>query len=397
MQTASSIHDPRKGQRRIVNAILAAGLVLALLAAGRTGSAPRANAAAAATPATVEDDQELIVDADGVRYFVRLQMLMDSSASAADADAARSQMLARFPGATPVEHRPGEVTAQFVTNGYVWAAKTAEWSYNPAGKKAGLAGEDAALNAAAATWAAQGANFHFSGGGATAAGTGGCSNDHDGHNTVGWAAQPGKVLAVTCSWWTSKGAATEFDMQLDPDWSWTTGSAATTDLQSVVLHEFGHALGLNHSTDIDAVMFASYKAGTLKRTPNTDDRAGILSLYGASTTTAPPSPSPSTAPSNSPTPITPPTPPAPSAPSTLAIRRGANLTTWPGSDTATTAALSAEGGGSVRMVYEWDAVAKEWRRFSPGAPTFVNDLTMLRRDHAYWVIASSDTSLLVGE
>ena len=384
MQSAGWNHSPRAGRRRITTPLLIAGVAVALLIAGRAGVAPRANAAAAATTQAADDDLELVVEQDGVRYLVRVQMLMDSSATAAEANAAKAEMLGRFPGAIPIEHRPGEVTGQFVTNAYTWTAKTADWSYNPAGKKAGLINDDTTLNAAAATWAQQGANFHFTGGGATTLGTGGCSNDHDGHNTVGWAAQPGKVLAVTCSWWTSKGAATEFDMQLDPDWSWTTGITPTTDLQSVVLHEFGHALGLNHSTDADAVMFASYKDRTLKRTPNADDRAGILSLYGASTTTAPPSTAPTTT-------------PAPTGPSALAIRRGANLTTWPGPDTGTAKAFDSEAGASVRMVYEWDAVASEWRRFSPGAPTFVNDLTMLRRNHAYWVIAASDTSLLLGE
>ena len=52
----------------------------------------------------------------------------------------------------------------------------------------------------------------------------------------------------TCSLWTDDGSgmhtATEFDMQLDPEWDWSAGGDTNVDLESVVAHEFGHALGL---------------------------------------------------------------------------------------------------------------------------------------------------------
>jgi hypothetical protein len=72
------------------------------------------------------------------------------------------------------------------------------------------------------------------------------------------------------------------------------------DLFSVALHEAGHALGLAHSTDPEAVMYPYYKVATgLTR----DDIAGIQALYGAPAT-APASPAP-------PAPPTPPTQPPP--------------------------------------------------------------------------------------
>lgn len=54
----------------------------------------------------------------------------------------------------------------------------------------------------------------------------------------------------------------------------------TVDLENVITHELGHYLGLAHSTDPDATMFASAVAGeTLKRTLNEDDRQGICAAY----------------------------------------------------------------------------------------------------------------------
>jgi hypothetical protein len=49
------------------------------------------------------------------------------------------------------------------------------------------------------------------------------------------------------------------------------------DLYTVALHEFGHALGLMHSTDINAVMYPYY--GGLVTDLGVDDAAGIQSIY----------------------------------------------------------------------------------------------------------------------
>ena len=52
-----------------------------------------------------------------------------------------------------------------------------------------------------------------------------------------------------------------------------------TSMYQVILHEVGHALGLNHSTDVNAVMYPS--AGAANRDLDASDIAGIQSLYGA--------------------------------------------------------------------------------------------------------------------
>lgn len=64
------------------------------------------------------------------------------------------------------------------------------------------------------------------------------------------------------------------DLHLDADELWGGG----TDLYSVVLHELGHAFGLGHSTDPEAVMYPYYRrAGSL----TADDIASIQTLYAS--------------------------------------------------------------------------------------------------------------------
>jgi Matrixin/PEP-CTERM motif len=65
------------------------------------------------------------------------------------------------------------------------------------------------------------------------------------------------------------------DSAFDPDF----------DLFTVLLHEFGHALGLGHSLDTSAVMYAFYGGG--QRTLGVDDTAGIQAIYGANNAIVP--------------------------------------------------------------------------------------------------------------
>ncbi|MDX2035277.1 MAG: matrixin family metalloprotease [Isosphaeraceae bacterium] len=51
------------------------------------------------------------------------------------------------------------------------------------------------------------------------------------------------------------------------------------DLQTVAIHEIGHALGMGHSAISNAVMYAAYNS--IKQSLNSDDIAGIQSIYSA--------------------------------------------------------------------------------------------------------------------
>jgi peptidoglycan hydrolase-like protein with peptidoglycan-binding domain len=75
------------------------------------------------------------------------------------------------------------------------------------------------------------------------------------------------------------------DMHFDEDETFSTDTPATgVDLQSIALHEMGHALGLDHSPDRDAVMYAYLNYRQVKRELHDDDITHIFDLYGTTVT-----------------------------------------------------------------------------------------------------------------
>ncbi len=67
------------------------------------------------------------------------------------------------------------------------------------------------------------------------------------------------------------------DMFLNSTMSWQINSSY--DLETVAIHEFGHALGLGESQITTACMYAYYNG--IKQSLTTDDIAGIQSVWGA--------------------------------------------------------------------------------------------------------------------
>lgn len=66
-------------------------------------------------------------------------------------------------------------------------------------------------------------------------------------------------------------------------WNWTPNgevNGSSVSILSIAIHEIGHSLGLNHSLDRSAIMFASYDPTNPKFTLSADDIAGIKSIYG---------------------------------------------------------------------------------------------------------------------
>ncbi|KZV56464.1 metalloendoprotein 1-like [Dorcoceras hygrometricum] len=72
------------------------------------------------------------------------------------------------------------------------------------------------------------------------------------------------------------------ELHFDEDENWVTSKEPGpygVDVQSVALHELGHILGLGHSYDQNAVMFAYFGYGMTKRHLTQDDIDGIRALY----------------------------------------------------------------------------------------------------------------------
>jgi len=117
---------------------------------------------------------------------------------------------------------------------------------------------------------------------------------------------------------------------------------------------------------------------------------------GGSTVTATPTPTltptatatPTLTATNTPTA----TPTSAGSPS-LPLSPGANLVAWPGENA--TMAQAFGGNTNVAVVYEWDPVTGEWKRYFPGLPAYLNNLTNMKKGGAYWVIAKSSQQLKV--
>lgn len=104
------------------------------------------------------------------------------------------------------------------------------------------------------------------------------------------------------------------DTHFDDEESWTYGGDDRgTDLFSVAVHEFGHALGLSHSSSSPSIMRPYYQGAVGRDIASyvlpDDDRYGIQSIYGVKRGSPTPSP-------NIPTPHLPkpPKPPSPKVP-----------------------------------------------------------------------------------
>jgi hypothetical protein len=80
-------------------------------------------------------------------------------------------------------------------------------------------------------------------------------------------------------------------LHFDDEERWVDSETRNVDLLTVAAHEIGHTLGLAHSSDPDALMFASYSGP--RRFLSEDDIAGVQAIYGVGSA---PEPAPETPP-----------------------------------------------------------------------------------------------------
>ena len=85
----------------------------------------------------------------------------------------------------------------------------------------------------------------------------------------------GGLLGKNYLWWDANGYLTDSDIILCQTCNWVT-----FDLESLVAHELGHGVPLNHSSNSEATMWPTVNAGETKmRTLHQDDIDGITFLY----------------------------------------------------------------------------------------------------------------------
>ena len=151
----------------------------------------------------------------------------------------------------------------------------------------GMAQEDVeyAITKSAEVWMGGGMRFIYDG-----ETTESSPKQGDGFNVFfedGWSQDPG-ILALTYTWSdTETGEIDHFDIAINSDhFDWTsTGEAGKYDLENAITHEFGHALGLDHSEDPDASMAPTASPDeVIKRNPNDDDITGYRTIYPGSPT-----------------------------------------------------------------------------------------------------------------
>lgn len=96
--------------------------------------------------------------------------------------------------------------------------------------------------------------------------------------------QRGEGWLAACWLIYGGGGNRECDIEIDTTVNWHIGPTGNPggnefDLYTTVLHELGHTFGLGHSNNRSAVMYAYLSPGETKRTPTSDDRNGICTLY----------------------------------------------------------------------------------------------------------------------
>jgi Matrixin len=182
-----------------------------------------------------------------------------------------------------------EAEARFVLSGWEWSGASADWRFN--NNFPGSAGSTAAIQTdmeeSAQTWRDDVcSNFQFNYLGNTTSTT----VAPNGNNDVFYTGAAGNgTLAVATSWGTSGPGGvinfTNFDIRFFGDVNWNVSpNGGQFDIQGVATHEFGHALGLDHSvTDSDATMWASTGPGgnsIMRRSLEQDDIDGCIAIYG---------------------------------------------------------------------------------------------------------------------
>ena len=193
-----------------------------------------------------------------------------------------------------IAFRYGTAADAYSLKGPKWALTQVPYYVNASNADMASADFDSAVRAAASNWSAQtSADISFYYMGKTSA----TSAVYDGQNIVIARPTSNGPSAATTYTWFSNGIYVDADIVVwDGAWTFASDAVACSGdrlyLQDVLTHEFGHALGLGHSSVLEATMYPSVTwCSTALRTLAGDDIAGLEKLYpSAARTVAPTAP-----------------------------------------------------------------------------------------------------------
>lgn len=223
---------------------------------------------------------------------------VDASLSAdlaAQFGVAASTIRMPFGGNRGVAHLDGtafgdrhEISAAFAPTGLTWQAMPIPYKVNPNVDTDLLPNATALIHRSMQTWTddpGSAISFRYDGASTTT------EREWPLTNTIYAGPAPGILGQAVFGGNQGPGIVNQFDVIINSgpllgDLPWHDGAAPLTfDLGSVIMHEIGHVIGLDHSSDQTAIMFPSLTAGTSIVELAADDAAGVASLYPASVPT----------------------------------------------------------------------------------------------------------------
>jgi Matrixin len=168
----------------------------------------------------------------------------------------------------------------YVLSGPGWGASVVPYYVNPANLDLPTASISPAVAAGADAWQQSGAAFRFTLAGQSDQTT----TTYDQVNLVLFRNASNASAIATAYWWSSGSQIVDADIVFwDAAFLFFAGSTGCSGgfyIEDIAAHEFGHALGLGHSTTLGATMYPSASACTTSnRSLDADDVAGVRALY----------------------------------------------------------------------------------------------------------------------
>ena len=171
--------------------------------------------------------------------------------------------------------------AAYTANGTRWAYSPVSYFVNASNLDLSAGAAENAVRAGADAWSAQSrARFQFAFGGASNL----SNTTNDGMNLVVFRNASNASAIATTYWWSTSAGIVDADIVFwDAAYRFfagTSGCASGFYIEDIATHEFGHALGLGHTTVLGATMYPSVTSCNIgNRSLDADDIAGIEALY----------------------------------------------------------------------------------------------------------------------